>query len=529
MKRKKILQIIDVPDWAIARLASQYKRMSPHFDWHTIYVHPKAVERNEVDLRMIEMQIDNADIIDAHYWRTLSQLAVKIPSLKEKVVILNHHNEKNIFAEDWSYVDLHIAHTKTSADALATKYPKEKIRIVYNSYDHREFSYAGDFEKEDRQAVGYVGRIVRWKGLKELAGVCYELGYPLMVMGKIDDRDYFEEIPQEHRDNIDWSFFNCPDEERANFYKYIKCYVGNSGSGRETGPLGLIEAMGSGVPVITTRSGIANDIGEHEKNCLLVGYDDPTALKDAVKRMMESPQLRDKVRSEAWNTIRGYNHDRAGLIYRNFLNELMYKETLVSVVIPYTSERIDSVHQILDSLEHQTYQDFEVVLVLDEMEEVPDIKNQRPFNRKWLTTGSSGYGLAQARNMGAIEADGEYLLFLDSRFVPDNQAIAKFKEMMDLQGDKVWLFGRKGVDKDSFVENFSMIRRSEYINAGMSCERITGYGGMSQELRERYSSQGFKFVYCPNINAEAITRTGKGAERREQIIDSKNLLYKMGL
>ena len=68
-------------------------------------------------------------------------------------------------------------------------------------------------------------------------------------------------------------------------YKEINIYVGNSGSGRETGPLGLIEAMASGVPCITTPSGIANDICEDQENSLVIDFDDYDGYTETVTNM----------------------------------------------------------------------------------------------------------------------------------------------------------------------------------------------------------------------------------------------------
>jgi len=137
------------------------------------------------------------------------------------------------------------------------------------------------------------------------------------------------------------------------------------------------------------------------------------------------------------------------------------------------------------------------------------------------------YGLAMARNLGVIEASGEILMFLDSRFVPEPDTIEEF--MRELVEDKVWLFGDKGAGKKSFVENFSMIRRKDFVLAGMCNERINRYGGMSQELRTRFGSQGFKFVYVPKAKAREIKTAEKLSTKRKSIIKMKDLLYKLYL
>ena len=59
-------------------------------------------------------------------------------------------------------------------------------------------------------------------------------------------------------------------------------------------------------------------------------------------------------------------------------------------------------------------------------------------------------------------------------------------------------------------------------------ERINRYGGMSQEIRERFGTQGFKFVYLENARAREILRAQSIKNKRKDILKMKNLLWKLG-
>jgi hypothetical protein len=122
-------------------------------------------------------------------------------------------------------------------------------------------------------------------------------------------------------------------------------------------------------------------------------------------------------------------------------------------------------------------------------------------------------------------------MFCDSRLLPEPDAIENFLAAAAEadEGDKIWMFGEKGGGKREFVENFSMIRKKDYVLAGMSNERITAYGGMSQELRDRFRQQGFLFGYIPTARCTQMTKARKTNARRADIVAMKTLLHKMGL
>jgi glycosyltransferase involved in cell wall biosynthesis len=68
---------------------------------------------------------------------------------------------------------------------------------------------------------------------------------------------------------------------------------------REALGLSAIEAGFAGLPVIATRQGGLPEILEHEVNGLLVGAGQPAELADAMCRLIEDPQLRQRLASNA--------------------------------------------------------------------------------------------------------------------------------------------------------------------------------------------------------------------------------------
>lgn len=142
-------------------------------------------------------------------------------------------------------------------------------------------------------------------------------------------------------------------------------------------------------------------------------------------------------------------------------------------------------------------------------------------------TGRKVYGLARARNQGVIAARGSIIVFIDQRLRPSNEDVVH--NFVSYLGDaeKKWVFGDKGKQKDTFVENFSAVRRSALITAGMFCESINVYGGLTDEIVRRFSAQGFIFQYCPSAKAREVKSSRRTPEREAEIALARQLLSKL--
>jgi glycosyltransferase involved in cell wall biosynthesis len=507
----KILIIPDVPHWAIGKLSKSIKTYNPDLDIDIHYVHPRDAEEPET-LAQLKKKLDefNPDVVHFQYWNTAQKLIKLVPELRELKTILTHHNQKNLKSEDWNElgIDFNVCHTQKAKDLLI-EHKANNVSVIQHGINLKYFTYNPELPTHEKY-FGYVGRICPWKGMKEVAKAAREIGYPVLFMGKVDKVDYWNEIDGSDKANIHPHYMDCADSERIEAYHDMSVYVGNSGDGREEGTLGLLEAMASGVPVVTTPSGEAMDICENEVNALVVPFGDYDALKKAMNRLMNDEELANRLRKNAWNTVKNMCEEKMALQYRRLYKDAYYgDEPLVSVIIPYTEERMEQLIELQKAYGNQTYKNIELILVEDS---------------------EDGYNLAKVRNIGAIRADGEILLFNDSRMCPDPDAVEEFMKCFN-QDDKsiVWYFGDKGAGKKNFVENFSAIRREYFIKAGMCCERIEQYGAMSQELRERFMWQGFRFQYVPEAKCKELCSTHKTADRRQDIIKSKLLMYKMGL
>ncbi len=74
--------------------------------------------------------------------------------------------------------------------------------------------------------------------------------------------------------------------------------------------LALAEAMASGLPCVTTFTGLAHDWLEHGQNCLLVPMSSPTGVARALERLLTSVDLRRALGRSAQATTRHWSWER---------------------------------------------------------------------------------------------------------------------------------------------------------------------------------------------------------------------------
>lgn len=215
------------------------------------------------------------------------------------------------------------------------------------------------------------------------------------------------------------------------------------------------------------------------------------------------------------------------------------KRDMVSIILP-TSNRYEVALENIQNILAQSHKSLEIIVCDDSDKEYFE-KNSELFKQKldkdrckyvycarFDVYGKKDYGLARSRNFGIIESEGEYLVFLDDRITPaEPNTISIFFNALRSCKEKIWVFGDKGANKTSFVENFSAVKRSQIVVAGMFCERIDQYGGMTREIISRYANQGFKFKYVPEAKGKQVCSSRGWDKKPEQISQMAKLLNKL--
>jgi glycosyltransferase involved in cell wall biosynthesis len=91
----------------------------------------------------------------------------------------------------------------------------------------------------------------------------------------------------------------------------------------------LLEAMAVGLPVVVSDVPGNTDVVEHEANGLVVQVDDPASLAAAVLRLLDEPDLRERLGREARRTVETtYSIGQVGARYVRLYRELVWDPTV---------------------------------------------------------------------------------------------------------------------------------------------------------------------------------------------------------
>ena len=181
-----------------------------------------------------------------------------------------------------------------------------KVRCVYNSLDLSEFSFRWPRASDPGPPVILsVARLVEKKGLGDLIlaaeilrgqGRCFRI----QIIGDGPLRQALENQVAERGLN-DWVTLMGaqPHEQVRLAYEHaavfvLPCVVAADGD-RDGLPSVLLEAMGSGVPVVSTPVSGIPELIESERDGLLVPPNDPARLADALDRLLASAELRERL------------------------------------------------------------------------------------------------------------------------------------------------------------------------------------------------------------------------------------------
>jgi len=524
----KVLAVVDKLGSAIWKCATAENNLSKYIDYEIVAVHPKKPSVEQ--LEEFRIKSFEADLIDFQYWKSGLKLLELFPHLKDKPKILTHHNPYDLELENWwQYFDEVVVKNKTQQEILQNKFNRNPVFIPH-TIDLDFYKFQREYPSDDVfKVIMVAARIEPTKGILEVAKACRMTKTHFILVGRISDMNYMQEVVHAAGDYID-TRLDISEEDLRQAYYDANILINNSKDGFESGTMPHLEGMACGVPVLTRNVGLVPDI--YKEGNMLVRKGDKENVEEiasCITELRNDRERRLRMREDGFKAIIDRDNEYSALRYYKLYQAVMNARVpLVSVIIP-TYNRSEVLAVSLTSLLRQTYKNIEVVIVDDgSTDNTADIINtfreETSLVIKYIKQDKNGYGLARARNTGVMEAAGEVLVILDDRFALEKDAVEKLVSRLVLN---TWVFGDKGANKDSFVENFSCIYKKDLAKIGMFNERINVYGGMTRELTCKMRYTNLKAVYCPEAKARVLVDSKSRYTKKPDIIKAKLLLYKL--
>jgi len=186
---------------------------------------------------------------------------------------------------------------------------------------------------------------------------------------------------------------------------------------KETFGIGILEALAAGLPVLTWYSGNAPFLVEHKKSGFIAPNGDLEGLRYGLEYILDNWEIlsrnaRERARTFSWEAaIKQY----AEVYRRAQMRAKAAHEGLVSIVIPCYNYGKYVAHAI-QSVQAQTGCAFECIVVDDGSQDdsATVIKNAIETDNRFKVVTQPNRGVAAARNRGAAEAHGDFIMFLDA-------------------------------------------------------------------------------------------------------------------
>ena len=516
----KVVAISDKTGTAIDRLCKVVEPYHKNIEYVVIDVHPKRPDATQ--LARVEQECRTADVIDYQYFRTAEALRSRYDWLKDIPSVLTHNNPYSIKESDWNSYQAVIGNNKSITADLQkiTSSRVEHIPIVVDPF----FWQFNENYKFNKSVIMVANRIESKKGILPVALACKKLGIKMQLVGAISQPDYFREI-------IDTGVVHfaqeCTDEELRAMYYEAGVHVCNSIDNFESGTMPILESIYCGVPVITRKIGHVPDFADDSIVINDHDSEDVDHLVDIIDKLLCDTKKLENMRQQAWYSIKHINPERRAYMYQKLYRELLDDEP-VSVIVPVAGKE-EVTRENLTAIANQTHKNLEIIVIddgeVDQKQNVMDFADTVSIPVRYIRLGGKGYNLAKARNMAAIEATSDILVFADQRMILEPDCIDEFLTQIK---PNTWLYGNKGAKKD-FVENLSCIYKDDFVKFGMFNERINMYGGMSQEARSRARKQGINIEFVERAKATPKGKSSNRRLRKYEIMKMKDILFKIQL
>ncbi len=271
-------------------------------------------------LKKQKTDILHAHLVDASLVGLVAARILFIPKrihTRHHAIIHHDHFKKGVLIDNFiNLISTDIIVISKNVQAIVQekeKFHNGKVHLVYHGFDLDAFNYVQSqrieqikdkYKLSGYPIVGVISRFLKLKGIEYIADAFIRLlqDYPdaklTIANAKGPDaeyvKSYLSKIPQEHLIEIIY------EKDMPAYYKNMDVFV-HVPIDPKSEAFGQIyvEAMAAGIPGVYTRSGVATEYIENDKNALVVDYKNADEIYAAIKNYLSHKELKDEIVSRA--------------------------------------------------------------------------------------------------------------------------------------------------------------------------------------------------------------------------------------
>ena len=299
----------------------------------------KALERKKYDVVFVNT---------AHDWATLSRdipLLLLTRHICPNIVLQFHGSSSDILVAPGNYLFKLFSHWLVSLCDAALVLSSEEQREWQQFYPHGRFDVVcnpflpdtleiSNFDQRINDVkrdpvILFVGRLIREKGIFDLLDTMTFLqakrSFRLLIVGDGPDAKAVKQKTAQLNlaDRVTFTGY-LKGEDLNNVYCNANVFVFPS-YWKEGFPTVLAEAMGFGLPIITTRIRGVTDHLQEGVNGLFVPPKDPASLAKAVVTLLNDPVLCTQMGKANQEKVIDFSPEKVGKLYLEVLNELFHR------------------------------------------------------------------------------------------------------------------------------------------------------------------------------------------------------------
>lgn len=283
------------------------------------------------------------DIIHSHLFQARFYTAIAHLISKRGILITHKHNNVNpkkhnvfIILEMISiFLSKKVIAISNSVKRSLNRYelvPSKKIFILHNGIDYEKFfkiAESNNILRENPIVIGTVCRLEPQKGIQYLllAMRIILTKFPSVRLEIVGDGSLFQELQSLTKDlgiSNSVKFFGkfvdvIPFYKKMNLFVLPSLYEGFG--------IVLLEAMAAGVPVIATNVDGIKEVVIDGESGILIPSKNPEAIADAVLKLIENPQLADKLVDAGLKRSKSFDIKEHVMKLENFYADLLGVES----------------------------------------------------------------------------------------------------------------------------------------------------------------------------------------------------------